>query len=50
MYVLINLCFVVKELMLNTKVRKGFLSAVLNIKETILENTNLRVRHEYEKH
>ncbi len=55
MYVLINLCFVVKELMLNTKVRKGFLSAVLNIKDTnikeiILENTNLRVRHEYEKH
>lgn len=46
--------FVFKELMSNPKVRKGFLSAVLNIKdtdikETILENTNLRVRHEDEK-
>ena len=45
---------VFKELMANAKVRKGFLSAVLNIrdtdiKETILVNTNLRVRHEEEK-
>lgn len=45
---------VFKELMTNSKVRKGFLSAVLNIKdtdikETNLENTNLRVMHEDEK-
>ncbi len=46
--------FVFKELMTNAKVRKGFLSAVLNIKDTDikdtkLENTNLRVIHENEK-
>ena len=45
---------VFKELMANAKVRTGFLSAVLNIKdtdikETTLENTNLRVMHEDEK-
>ncbi len=46
--------FVFKELMTNEKVRIGFLSAVLNIKDTNikdtkLQNTNLRVVHENEK-
>lgn len=45
---------VFKELMANSEVRKSFLSAVLKIdtteiKETIIENTNLRVMHSDEK-
>lgn len=48
----IDFCF--KELMENTKIRIGFLSAVLNlspgqIKSTRLLNTNLRREHEEEK-
>lgn len=46
--------FAFKEIMTSSKVRKGFLSAVLNIKDTdikdtILGNTNMRVNHEDEK-
>ena len=46
--------FAFKEIMYYEKVRKGFLSAVLNIpvgniKETILKNTNLQRIHEDEK-
>lgn len=46
--------FAFKEIMVNDKVRRGFLSAVLGldaseIKETVIRNTNLRKLHEDEK-
>lgn len=46
--------FAFKEIMMNPKVRKGFLSAVLNIpvdsiRETVLQNTALPKEHEDEK-
>lgn len=46
--------FAFKELMTNDLVRKGFLSAVLNIKDTnikstVMLNTNLKKVHEDEK-
>ena len=46
--------FAFKEIMFNGKVRKGFISAVLNIpvseiKETVLKNANLPKNHEDEK-
>ena len=46
--------FAFKEIMFNDKVRKGFLSAVLEIpvseiKETVMKNTNLQKVHDDEK-
>ncbi len=46
--------FAFKEIMNNEKVRKGFISAVLNIpvndiKKTVLKNANLPKNHEDDK-